>query len=56
MVHPDDAGRLSKIGKDFAEHLCGYDVVYRAIQKDKKYHLLHTIGKWQTMEDGTELA
>ena len=56
MVHPDDAGRLSKIGKYFAEHLCGYDVLYRAIQKDKKYHLLHTIGKWQTMEDGTELA
>ena len=56
-LHPEDAVRMAKIGKDFAEHLCEeYDAVYRSMHSDNTYHLIHTIGKRQIMENGDELA
>ncbi len=58
-VHPNDVGRIAKIGTDFAEKLCGYDEIYRIhINGDEPdfYRLIHTVGFWQVMSDGTELA
>ena len=56
-VHPDDAGRLASIGVGFARKECKYDVVYRTrIGKSKDYRYMHTVGRWQTMADGTEEA
>lgn len=58
LVHPEDAGRLEKIGRDFARHLCEYDLVYRlkTWASDENYRYVHTIGAWQKMPDGQELA
>ncbi len=54
-VHPDDAGKVAKVSDDFAHHLGNYDQLVRCRHEDG-YHLLHVIGYWQTMPDGTELA
>ena len=56
-VHPDDAGRLASIGQQFALKQSGYDVLYRTrLKGSKEYSFLHTVGRWQKMEDGTEGA
>ena len=56
-VHPDDAGRLARITGEFARHLCGYDVIYRVkYARDEDFRYVHSVGRWQTMPDGTELA
>lgn len=54
-VHPDDAGKVARVSIDFANHRCGYDQLVRCRHADG-YHLLHIVGYWQTMPDGTELA
>ena len=54
-LHPDDVGRVRSVSRAFARHRSGYDVIFRARHEDG-YHILHAIGKWQTMPDGTELA
>ena len=54
-VHPDDAGKVVKVSDDFAHHRSGYDQLVRCRHEDG-YHLLHIIGYWQTMPEGTELA
>ena len=54
-VHPDDAGKVAKVSDDFAHHRGNYDQLIRCRHEDG-YHLLHVIGYWQTMPDGTELA
>ncbi len=56
-VHPDDAGRLARIVKEFAAHLCGYDVIYRGkYRSDGDYHYIHSIGRFHPTEDGSDLA
>jgi RNA polymerase sigma factor (sigma-70 family) len=56
-VHPDDAGRLASIGQQFALKQSGYDVLYRTrLKGSKEYSFLHTVGRWQKMEDGLEPA
>lgn len=56
-VHPDDAPRIAQIGERFACHESpDYDVIYHVRVKDGSWHIFHTIGNWQVMEDGTELA
>ncbi len=56
-VHPDDAGRLARIIREFAARLCGYDVIYRSrYGTDGDYHYIHSIGSFQPTPDGTDLA
>ena len=56
-VHPDDAPRIAQIGERFACHESpDYDVIYHVRVKDGSWHIFHTIGNWQVMEDGTQLA
>ncbi len=54
-IHPDDVGRVAHVSSEFANHRSGYDLIFRAKHPDG-YHMLHAIGAWQTMPDGTELA
>ena len=54
-LHPDDVGRVARVSSEFAGHRGNYDLIFRAKHADG-YHILHAIGKWQTMPDGTELA
>ena len=57
QVHPDDVGRLARAIREFGQHLCGYDVVYRGrYGTDNDYHYIHSIGKIHTTPDGDELA
>ncbi len=56
---PDDVGIVSQVSDEFLRHEGPYDVVFRcrlsAIERGK-YTLIHGLGSWQTMPDGTELA
>ena len=54
-IHPDDVGRIAHVSVEFANHRSGYDLAFRTRHEDG-YHVIHAIGKWQTMPDGTELA
>ena len=54
-LHPDDVGRVVRVSEEFANHRGGYDLVFRTKHADG-YHVIHAIGKWQIMPDGTELA
>ena len=54
-LHPDDVGRVARVSTEFAHRQSGYDLVFRARHSDG-YHVIHALGKWQTMADGTELA
>ena len=54
-LHPDDVGRVARVSSEFANHRSGYDLIFRAKHADG-YHMLHAVGAWQTMPDGTELA
>ncbi len=66
MMHPDDVGVVSQISDDFLHHRGSYNAVFRVklAQTDSApntgseagYILIHGIGRWQTMPDGTELA
>ncbi|MGI6057131.1 MAG: EAL domain-containing protein [Bilifractor sp.] len=55
-VDKQDAGMLAKLGKKFANHEGSYDIVYRSSDENGKMRPVHTVGYWQTMPDGTELA
>ena len=54
-LHPDDVGRVLRVSETFAARQSGYDLVFRTRHADG-YHVLHAVGNWQTMPDGTELA
>ena len=54
-LHPDDVGRVVRVSVDFANHRSGYDLIFRTRHEDG-YHIIHAVGRWQTMPDGTELA
>ena len=54
-LHPDDVGRVARVSGEFANHRSGYDLVFRTRHPDG-YHVIHAVGKWQIMPDGTELA
>ena len=58
-LHPDDVGIVSRVSEEFIGHRGTYNVVFRcrlSAVDSKEYILIHGIGNWQTMEDGTELA
>ncbi|MBQ3426318.1 MAG: EAL domain-containing protein [Clostridia bacterium] len=65
-MHPDDVGMLSLISDDFLNKRDTYDVVFRikmdttdhipTTVSEASYTLIHALGHWQTMPDGTELA
>lgn len=54
-VHPDEVDKLYLISGDFMFNHTDYDITFR-IRKDDGYHLLHSVGYWQTMPDGQEMA
>ena len=54
-MHPDDVGFMAKVSDDFLNHRAPYDALFRC-RIGKEYALIHGIGKWQVMPDGTELA
>ena len=54
-LHPDDVGRVARVSVEFANKRSDYDLIFRTRHADG-YHVIHTIGKWQIMPDGTELA
>ena len=54
-LHPDDVGRVARVSVEFANKRSDYDLVFRTRHADG-YHVIHAMGKWQIMPDGTELA
>lgn len=54
-IHPEEKDKLRAISMDFLEKKTDYDITFR-IRMDDGYHFMHSIGYWQTMEDGTDLA
>lgn len=54
-IHPDDAGRILQTSIGFAQRKNDYDVFFRSRHEDG-YHVIHAIGYWFPMPDGTELA
>ncbi len=57
FVHPDDAVNLLRAGEAFARRESPFDIIYRSrINGDSEYHTFHSMGNWQTMADGTEVA
>ena len=54
-VHPDQRTKLRAISLDFLDKKTEYDVTFKA-RRDDGYHLVHSVGYWQKMEDGTDLA
>jgi diguanylate cyclase (GGDEF)-like protein len=57
LVHPDDKEHLDRAAREFAMHLAPFDVVYRVkYEKDKDFHTIHSIGKFQQTDDGSDLA
>ena len=56
-VHPDDVQMLADLGYRFATQGGTYDIVYRARHQNRDgYQLIHSIGKYLQMEDGTQVA
>ena len=54
-VHPEDIDWLTRAGEDFARRERDYDILYRALAaEDGAYHLIHALGRWLTLLDGTE--
>lgn len=57
FVHPDDADRISNAVLRFIAEGGIFDVVYRTKnRKASMYQVVHAIGKYVTMEDGSRLA
>ena len=54
-LHPDEEEKLKAISLSFLDKKTEYDITFR-VRLDDGYHLIHAIGYWQTMEDGTDLA
>ena len=54
-LHPDDAARIARAGEGFAQHRFGYNVFFRSRHGDG-YHAIHSVGYWQVMPDGSEVA
>ena len=54
-VHPEDIDWLTRAGEDFARKERDYDILYRARSADGGgYHLIHALGRWLTLLDGSE--
>ncbi|MCR4842112.1 MAG: GGDEF domain-containing phosphodiesterase [Eubacterium sp.] len=57
QVHPDDKGWLKHDITNFIRKMSDLDTVYRnKIHNGEGYRMVHIIGKWQLMNDGTEMA
>ena len=56
-VHPDDEEWMSRAIDNFFRKLSSFDVVFRnRIGHEGGYHMVHALGSWQHMADGTEAA
>ena len=54
-IHPEEKDKLRAMSMDFLKKKTDYDITFR-VRMDDGYHLMHSIGYWQTMEEGTDLA
>ena len=56
-VHPEDIEHLARTVKEFSLHLAPFDIVYRVkYEKNSEYHTIHSIGRFQPTDDGSDLA
>ena len=56
-IHPEDIEHLTRSIKEFSLHLAPFDIVYRVkYEENKEYHTIHSIGKFQPTDDGSDLA
>lgn len=66
-MHPDDVGMVSKVSDDFLQRKGPYDIVFRCRlgqpgdtsregAETASYAIIHGVGGWQTMPDGTMLT
>ena len=56
-VHPEDIEHLTRSIKEFSLHLAPFDIVYRVkYEENKEYHTIHSIGRFQPTDDGSDLA
>jgi diguanylate cyclase (GGDEF)-like protein len=54
-VHPDDVEWLTRAGEEFARKERDYDILYRTrTTQGEEYHLIHALGRWLTLLDGSE--
>ncbi|MCR5785504.1 MAG: GGDEF domain-containing phosphodiesterase [Eubacterium sp.] len=57
QVHPDDKEWLRQDITNFIRKMSDLDAVYRnKIHNGEGYRMVHVIGKWQSMSDGSEMA
>lgn len=57
QVHPDDVEWMKRDIESFFHKMNNFDVVFRnRINNLGGYRMVHAIGKWQVVEDGTEMA
>lgn len=57
QVHPDDKAWVKRDLESFFHKLKDFDVVFRnTINNLGGYRMIHAIGKWQEMADGSEMA
>ncbi|MBE5860105.1 MAG: EAL domain-containing protein [Butyrivibrio sp.] len=54
-IHPSERAMFSAISYGFFDRKADYDITFR-IKINDGYHLIHSVGYWQTMEDGTDLV
>ena len=54
-IHPSERAMFSAISYGFFDRKADYDITFR-IKMNDGYHLIHSVGYWQTMEDGTDLV
>ncbi|MBR4456557.1 MAG: EAL domain-containing protein [Solobacterium sp.] len=54
-MHPDDVGLTKKISEDFLQGKGEYNALFRC-RINGMYEIIHGVGKWQVMPDGTKLA
>ena len=56
-VHPDDVQTLAQMAYKFAIQVGKYDIVYRSrLYGREEYRYVHAISRYQTMEDGSQVA
>lgn len=54
-IHPSEESKLRAIGSGFFDRKSDYDITFK-IRFGDGYHLVHSVGNWQKMEDGTDLV
>ncbi len=54
-IHPSEKAKFSAISFGFFDRKVDFDTTFR-VRRDDGYHLIHSVGYWQSAEDGTDLV